>query len=178
MDTYTLCSDDDIILDHEDDTNNFIIKFNVIETFSNIKEIINENMFFYLIKELNDSIILNYNETTNEDTNSVIFKIQTPNEASFKKIFDGYFNLYINYGKNVTNDKVTMFGIKHTNLNSLSKNDIYFEKMNITIGSNEQNGSNIEFHFSLDDGVDIVMNKIVALYIKKIIKKIKIYFDK
>lgn len=178
MDKYILCSDDGIILEHEDETNNFTITFDVNENFLNLKEIFVENMFFYLIKELNDSIILDYSETINESDNRVLFKIKIPNEVSFKKHFNDHFNLYINYDKTITDEKVNIFCIKQdSNVNELDKNNIYFEKMNIVVEPNK-NGSSILFNFYLNDGIDIIMNKFVALYIKKLIKKLKIYFDK
>ena len=51
MDKYILCDKDNIVVEHEDETNNFTISFEVKEKFDTIKELFVEDMFFCLIKE-------------------------------------------------------------------------------------------------------------------------------
>jgi len=181
MDKYILCDNDNIVLEHEDDTNNFTMSFRVKEQFNNIKDLFTENTFFHLIKELNDDIIHEYTETILDDINTVVFKIQTPNEPTFRKSFDNYIFFNIKYNKYITNENITLSGVQDiSSSNIYTENNINFDNFNIMIqpiNMNNNSYTNIILEFCIGNNIDGIMNKFVALYLKKLIKKVKLYFD-
>lgn len=181
MDKYILCDNDNIILEHEDDTNNFTISFNVKENFNEIKELFIENTFFYLLKELNDDIINEYKENILNDINNVVLKIQTPNEPIFKKLFDKYIFLNIKYNKYITNENIKLTGVKDISISNVyNKSDIHFDQFNMMIqpiNTNSDSCTKCILEFSFVNNLDGVTNKFISLYIKKLIKKFKQYFD-
>jgi hypothetical protein len=77
----------------------------------------------------------------------------------------------------ITNDNVTLKGINDINKSDVyNKNNVHLEQLNATICPNN-NGTKIEFGFHIGNNIDGIMNKFVALYVKKLIKKVKLYFD-
>jgi replicative DNA helicase len=171
---YVLCSDNDIILEHDDDTNNFIMTFNVSENYDNIENIVKENNFFNLLYELNNDIIVNYSETVKDKTNNVIYKIATPKNASLK-VFDEHIYLYISYLLDSKNNEIMLYTCDAKPCDN-NKQHIVLNNFNMIITKN-LSGTTIKIKYSFDNKINDVTNKFLALYIKKIIKKLKQYFD-
>lgn len=171
---YVLCSDNDIILEHDDDTNNFIMSFNVSEIYDNVLTIITENNLFNLLYELNNDIIINYSETTKDKVNNVIYKIVTPKDASLK-IFNEHIYLKFSYLIDVKNNETILYPHDTKSCDD-NKDNITLNNFNMIIKKNSS-GTSIKITYSFDDNINNITNKFVALYIKKLIKKLKQYFD-
>ena len=173
--TYILCSDDNIILKHHDDTNKFMLSFDVLENYNNILGIIKDNLFFSLIKELNTSIITDYNGSIQNNINHMSLKIITPKDFNLKNKFGEHIILYFNYILNI-NDNETLFeNIEIQNKNT-NINNIYFNNFEILV-KKIPSGTTLTFNIIFDDNVNGSVNKFIALYFKKILKNLKKYFD-
>ena len=84
---YTLCSKNNTLLEHLEDTNDFKITFDVLEKYENIVEIIQDNKLFELLFELNKDVIINYSETINKNTSNVTLTISSKNLPSIDDKF-------------------------------------------------------------------------------------------
>jgi hypothetical protein len=174
---YTLCSDNDMVLEHEDDTNNFRLTFNVLEKYDNVVEIIKDNALFKLIYEVNNTIITEYRDDIKDNVNQIELKINTPKDYSFKNTYGDYFVLRIGYSLKIKDNEVILINNKFiNNKNNNSNSDIWFDNFNIST-KELSNGCLFTVLFTFDKNVNDTMNKFCALYIKKLIKNLKLYFD-
>ena len=173
--TYILCSDDNIILKHNDDTNKFMLSFDVLENYNNILEIIKDNLFFSLMKELNSSIITDYNGSIQNNINHMSLKIITPKDFNFKNTYGEHIILHFSYMLNINDNETIFKNIDIQNKNN-TINNIYFNNFEILV-KKIPSGTTLTFNFTFDENVNDTINKFIALYFKKILKNFKKYFD-
>jgi hypothetical protein len=174
-DTYVLCSDDEIILEHQDDTNKFKLTFNVLESYEAVVEILQDNFFFDLAKQVNSNIITDSTQSSKDNINYNSLKIITPKDFNFKNTYGEHINLHFVYVVNIINENQAILqNIQNKNTKSDLEN-IYFNDFGVVITKN--NVTSIVISFTFDENVNDTMNKFIALYIKKIFKNVKKYFD-
>jgi len=176
---YTLCSNNDILLEHLEDSNDFKITFDVLEKYENIVEIINDHNLFELVFELNKDKILNYSEKTNSNTNvhNVIITIASKHLPSFdgtsKEVY-----LYFNYSIK-ENNKVgctTLYSTLVDNNIDKNNNHIYLSNFDLQL-INKHTSSKVIINYSLGDEINKVSHKFISLHFKSIFNKLKQYFD-
>ena len=188
-DLYVLCSDDDIVLKHSDNTNDFQMSFDVLEAYENVSSLIEQNMFFTLLSELNPDIIVDCSETSIGEVRNVICKINSPKDASLK-IFKKCIYLHISYSMHRVNQNETILSAAVAaesattaatattdDDDALTTTAIALEHFYMSINKTCTNGTHFVIKFSFDNKINDVTNKFIALFLKKLIKKIKQYFD-
>jgi len=171
---YVLCNENDMILEHQDETNNFKLTFSVNEKYNNVAEIVEGNSIFALIYELNKDIILDYIENFENNINKVVFRINTNKVNIFKEFSDEIY-LFINYIISKHDNKIILSSKMEENISS-NKNYIYLINYNTEIRNNNKS-TLISLNFTLNKKINNISNKFIALYIKKIFFKLKQYFD-
>lgn len=180
-DLYILCSDDNMILEHIDYSNKFKLKFNVNESYSNIVDLIKSKDFYILIKELNSDIVKNVEIFYKNDYEEVVFDIVIPSSLKVSDTINKNLKLHLFY-KNTYGDlqtKIEGFIPSSECINNKKEeiiNDIYLENTAITIYKKGEN-SMFELFLNFDNKINDKINKFLALYLKKIFKKVKMYFD-
>jgi len=177
---YTLCSDNKILLEHLEDSNDFKITFDVLEKYENIVEIIHAHKLFELLFELNKEIILNYSEKINSNTNvnNVIITISSKNLSSFddnSKEAAIYFNYSIK--ENNKTGCTTLYSSRLIDKPiDTNKNHIYLCNFDLQL-INKHKSSQIIINYSLSDEINKVSHKFISLHFKNIFYKLKQYFD-
>jgi hypothetical protein len=173
---YILCNENDMTLEHQDETNNFKLTFFVKEKFQNVSDLVEGNSIFALLYELNKDIILNYIENFEDNINKVVYKINTNKINIFKEFADEIY-LFLNYIITKSDNKTILSSkIKDTELSTNNKNYVYLINYNTEIYNNITS-TKITINFTLNKKINNISNKFVALYMKKIFYKLKQYFD-
>jgi hypothetical protein len=176
---YTLCSDNKILLEHLEDSNDFKITFDVLEKYENIVEIIHAHKLFELVFELNKEIILNYSEKINSKTNvnSVIITISTKNLPSIEDNSKEA-SIYFNYSIKEDNKLgcTTLYSSSIDKPIDTNKNHIYLCNFDLQL-INKKTSSQIIINYSLTDEINKVSHKFISLHFKNIFYKLKLYFD-
>lgn len=178
---YILCSDDNMILEHIDYTNKFILKFDVKESYSNIIDLIKSQDFYTLIKELNSDIVRNVEIINHNDYDEVVFDIEIPNSLKVSDTINKNLKLHLFY-KNTYGDSQTKIEGFIPSLESINNkkmeiiNDIYLENTSIIVYKKGET-STFELFLNFDNKINDKINKFLALYLKKLFKKVKMYFD-
>jgi hypothetical protein len=178
---YILCSDDNMILEHIDYTNKFKLKFDVKESYSNIVDLIKSQDFYTLIKELNSDIVRNVEIIGQNDYDEVVFDIEVPNSLKVSDTINKNLKLHLFY-KNTYGDLQTKIegfipSLEYINTKKMEIiNDIYLENTSIIVYKKGET-STFELFLNFDNKINDKINKFLALYLKKLFKKVKMYFD-
>jgi len=171
----SICSEHDILMDKNDD-NLYRIKFNMIENKNNklnIIDTIKQNIFFQLIYELNQDIIKEYISDFKNNKNNVVLTVINDNEIIDTKSIN--VNLNINYF--FQNNKCEMVSSNDNSTLLSTLDNIYVNDFHLSITNDIT--TEILLTFSLDDDIfNSALEKIfIALYFKKIFRRLKLYFE-
>ena len=174
---YTLCSNNDMLLEHLEESNDFRITFDVLEKYENVVEIIQEHKIFELIFELNRDVIINYSETSNNNVNNIILNISSKNLPSFDNNFTEAF-VHISYSikENKNLECTTLCSNLINKPLDSDKTHIYLLNFDLHL-LNKHKSSQFIINYSLNDDISKVSNKFVSLHLKNIFYKLKQYFD-
>ncbi len=174
---YTLCSKNNILLEHLEDTDDFKITFDVLEKYENIVEIIQDNRIFELLFELNKDVIINYSETINKNISDVILTISSKNLPVLDDKFTEA-NVYFSYSikENKELGCTTLYSNVINKPDEKSYNSVYLHNFDLQLTNNHKS-SHFIVNYSLNDGSNKVSNKFISLHLKNIFYKLKQYFD-
>ena len=180
-DTYILCDDDDMCLKHIDNTNHFILTFSVLEKYNNVVEIVESDELFILLKTLNDDNITNVEQTILQNNiYESILTIKTPKTLHTSRSVVPVCKIIIKYTKNITDKITTLSDASQSNKHIIQVKDnieeIYISNFCLNITNNNDN-TRFDITLAFDANINDSINKFVALYIKKLFKKLKLYFD-
>lgn len=180
-DTYILCDEDDMCLEHIDNSNQFMLSFSVLEKYNNVVEIVESDELFILLKTLNDDNIRNVEQTILQNNiYETILTINTPKTLHTSNAIDPVCNIIMKYSKHITNTITILSDVSQNNKSILQVKDnikqIYISNFCLKV-KNINNQTTFEIEFLFDSNVNENINKFLALYIKKLFKKIKLYFD-
>ena len=176
-DWYCVCSEKNIILESNyDNSNLYKLYFNTNNT-TNITEIIDiikDGEFFKLICELNKDIIYQYDIVNVNEQNQLI-QLNLKNDIKNKELD---IKIYLNINIIINHDNNScIITSNNSNLNTSTNKEIYLHDFKITI-EEYQNKPQFVILFGIDDvfNTDIIRLSL-ALYLKKIFYKLKLYFD-
>jgi hypothetical protein len=174
---YTLCSDNNILLEHLEESSDFKITFDVLEKYENIVEIIKEHKLFELVFELNKDIMLNYSEKTNSNNSDIILVMEPKKLSSFDNTAKEV-NIYFNYSikENTNLESITLFSSLVDKPVDTNKNNIYLCNFDLQV-TNKKTSSHFILNYSLSDYISKVTDKFISLHLKSIFYKLKKYFD-
>lgn len=172
---YVLCSDKNVLLEHLDDTNRFRITFDVSGNYNSILEIISENQLFELLFELNKDILLDYTTTETNNIHNVLLKVSTKN-INITNIKDDMF-MHLNYTSKFNSNECELNSVVIDKVDKLTKNHLFLSDFNVKI-SNNNSYTKFVINYVIDDMIDNnLAPKFVALYLKKLFYRVKLYFD-
>ena len=174
---YTLCSKNNTLLEHLEDTNVFKITFDVLEKYENIVEIIQDNKLFELLFEVNKDVIINYSETRNKNTSNVTLTISSKNLPSIDDKFTEA-NVYFSYSikENKQLGCTTLYSNVINKPVETSNNSIYLHNFDLQL-TTKHKSSQFIVNYSLNESINKVSIKFISLHLKNIFYKLKQYFD-